>query len=80
MAERTRSKDQAGKRAEEAFKSAERRDTTSKQITETEHATAAAKTKKLRALRLAKEAADASDAHQTDTSGQPVVANRKRRR
>ena len=58
MAERTRSKEQSATRAEEAFKSAERRDITSKQITQTEHATAAAKTKKLRALRLAKEAAE----------------------
>jgi hypothetical protein len=80
MPERTRSKDQAGKRAEQAFKSAERRDTTSKQIAETERANTAAKTKKLRALRLAKEAADASGAEQTDTSGEPVMANRKQRR
>ena len=57
MAHTPRSKEQAAKRAEEAFKSAERRDTTSKQITDTEHAASAAKTKKLRALRLAKKAA-----------------------
>ena len=61
MAERTSGKEQAGKRAEAAFKSAERRDTTSKQIVETERASTAAKTKKLRALRLAKEAAELSD-------------------
>ena len=40
------------------IKSAEKRDVSSKQITETEHATAATKTKKLRALRLAKEGAN----------------------
>ena len=60
------SKDRLNKRAEKAFKPAERRDTTSKQITETEHATTAAKTKTLRAMRLAKEAADATDKGKKD--------------
>jgi hypothetical protein len=58
MRDRPRNKDQMARRAEEAFKSAERRDTASKEITETEHAATATKTEKLRALRLAKEAAE----------------------
>ena len=65
--------DRAQTRAEQAFKSAERRDVTSKQITETERATVAAKTKKLRALRLAKEAADVRAAEDDP-------ANRRKRR
>jgi hypothetical protein len=58
MANKIRSKDQATTRAEQSFRSAERRDITSKQITEDERAITAAKTKRLRALRLAKETAD----------------------
>ena len=58
MAKRIRREDQTADRAEQAFKSAERRDVTSKQIIDDERATTAAKTKKLRALRLGKEAAD----------------------
>ncbi len=57
----SKNRERMAQRAQEAFKSAERRDTSSKQITETEHATAATKTKKLRALRLAKEAAGATN-------------------
>ncbi len=58
MGNRTSSDDQAAKRAEQAFESAERRDTTSKQIIQDERAATAMKTNKLRALRLAKETAD----------------------
>jgi hypothetical protein len=58
MGDKERSKQQVATRAEAAFKSAQSRDTVSKQIIETERAQTAAKTKKLRALRLAKESAD----------------------
>ena len=56
MGDKERSKQQVATRAEAAFKSAQSRDTVSKQIIETERAQTAAKTKKLRAQRLAKEA------------------------
>ena len=72
MGDRIPRKDQAAKRAEEAFKSAERRDIASKQITATEYATSAAKTNKLRALRIAKEA--------TDLQAKDDMANRRKRR
>jgi len=71
MGDTIRSKDQARKRAEEAFKSAERRDAASKEITETERAKTAAKTASLRELRLAKETAD--------QLAKDDLANRKRR-
>ena len=60
MTKRLTNTEQAVQRAEQAFKSAERRDTSSKRIVEDERAETAAKTKKLRALRLAKEAADST--------------------
>jgi hypothetical protein len=53
--------ERAGTRAEEAFISAERRDSASKQIIDAERVASAAKTKKLRALRLAKEAVEGPD-------------------
>jgi hypothetical protein len=58
----SKNRDRAAQRAQEAFKSAEKRAVSSKQITETEHAAAATKTRKLRVLRLAKEATDGKPA------------------
>ena len=60
MTDRLSNKEQMMKLAEEAFKSAEKRDTASKQITNNERAESTAKTNKLRALRLAKEEADST--------------------
>ncbi len=60
-----------GKVAQAAFKAAERRDASSKQIIETEYEASAEKTKKLRALRLAKEEADAFKA---------VITGKRKRR
>jgi len=77
MTARTPSKEQATTRAEKAFKSAQQRDTTSKQITDTEYATAAAKTKKLRALRLAKQAAHLSEDKE---SASDQATNRSKKR
>lgn len=70
MGSRTGSVCGMGKLVEAAFKSAERRDAASKQIIETEYAASAEKTRKLRALRLAKErAADSAKKQKSAACG-----------
>ena len=58
MANTTETRDNARKRAQNHFTASEQRDTLVKQEIEKERAASAAKTAKLKALRLAKEAED----------------------
>ena len=62
MASTTDSRDAARKRAQNHFTASEQRDVAVKQEIEKERAAIAAKTAKLRALRLAKEAVDKIEA------------------
>ncbi len=62
MANTTETRDNARKRAQNHFTASEQRDTLVKQEIEKERAASAAKTAKLKALRLAKEADDKVEA------------------
>ncbi len=72
----------ARRNAQNAFSSSEQREVTFRKELEAERARSAAKTARLRALRLAKEAADREQAEKLDPHPQPTKKprNRKMRR
>ena len=83
MADQMKPQDSARKKAQNYFTQAEQRDKVVRQEIEKERAASAAKTAKLRALRLAKEAADkeAADklaAEKPDLKGNGEPPRRKR--
>ncbi len=82
-------RERSRQRAEEKFKAVERRDSSVKSEVEKERAATAAKTKKLRALRLANEAKERAAAKSVGTaltglplrpSGQPSRTTQKRKK
>ncbi|HXM00258.1 MAG TPA: hypothetical protein VN932_10035 [Rhizomicrobium sp.] len=72
------SRDAARKRAQNHFTASEQRDVAVKQEIEKERAAVAAKTAKLRALRLAKEATDKIEADRVAAEAPPAKAKRSR--